>query len=147
MIFRPLGQARHHLARAVFLLAALALAPSAAEASCGHDAIPRVGRPPSVSDLTILEGLDSTRFHPLPSAPRGDRPCSGPSCSRGQGLPHAPAPSISPRHDDWCLTAPLPPPARDPRIGGQIADAPLHPRHFTIIPDRPPRARQADHSS
>lgn len=147
MTSRSLGHARHTLARAVFLLAALSLAPSAAEASCGHDVTSRVGRSISVSDLTILEDLDATGSHPMPSAPRGERPCSGPSCSRGQGLPHAPAPSISPRHEDWCLTAPLPPPARDRRIGGQVADAPLHPCHFTIIPDRPPRARQADHSS
>lgn len=147
MTSRPLGQARHTLARAVFLLAAMAIAPSVAEASCGHDFASSVGRSISVSDLTILRDLDATGSHPMSPAPRGDRPCSGPSCSRGQNLPHAPAPSISPRHDDWCLAAPLPPPATDGRSGGQIADSPLRPRHLTSIPERPPRARQADHSS
>ncbi len=136
---RFLGQTRRHFARAVLLLAALSLAPLAAEASCGHDVASSVGRSLSVSELSILKDLDANRTHPLPSAPRGDRPCSGPSCSRGQNLPHAPAPSISPRHDDWCVTSPLPPTAGEQRIRGRITDAPLHPRHFTIIPERPPR--------
>jgi hypothetical protein len=145
MISRSRGRAQLPIARALFVLAALALAPSSAEASCGHGVTSRVGR--SLSDLTILSDSAGTRSDPMPSGSRGDRPCSGPSCSRGQGLPDAPTLSIYPRREHWCLTAPpLPPTGAEP-VGGPIADDSPHPRFFTSVPERPPRSHQAARSS
>jgi len=145
MISRSRGRAKLHIARALFVLAALALAPSSAEASCGHGVTSRVGR--SLSDLTILRYSAGTRSDPMPSGSHGDRPCSGPSCSRGQDSPAAPTPSISPRREHWCLTTPPLPPSGVELVGGLIADDLPHPLYFTSVPERPPRSQQAVRSS
>lgn len=139
MISRSRGRAKLHIARALFVLAALALAPSWVEAGCDHGVTSRVDR--MSSDLTILGFSDGKRPDPTPSGSQGNQPCSGPSCSRRQGSPDAPTPSISPHRDHWFLSStPLPPPVAEP-VGVLVAGDSPHPLHFPSAPERPPRFR------
>ncbi|MHC5542466.1 hypothetical protein ACYOEI_29940, partial [Singulisphaera rosea] len=99
------------------LLGVLAYVPSTAEAGCNHG----VKLNSEWSDLGIslevnpsgLGGGNGAESESDPKPFPRDVPCSGPSCSRGPGVPYVPTP-LPPLHGGlWCCTSfalPLPTP-------------------------------------
>ncbi|HEV3164418.1 MAG TPA: hypothetical protein VGZ22_10365, partial [Isosphaeraceae bacterium] len=83
------------------------------------------------------EGEASTQ----PAVPLGNLPCSGPSCSRGAGVPFVPATTASTlRHEPWCCAT-----AGPPSCGADLGDAlmeptPARPRRRADALERPPRS-------
>lgn len=138
-------RAKHSIAGAFCLLLLVGgVAPPRIQAGCSHDVTSRTSR------LTgeTLAHLELPRFpvglttDPAPPVPRRDRPCQGPSCSRGQSLPPGPPPSLSLRSDLWCCPAIAS--AWNPFHSTDRLDTSdtLHPRHETAPPERPPRLAQ-----
>jgi hypothetical protein len=118
-------------------------APSQVLAACGHNA----GSHSSRSTLKLLHDLgleqiaDSEHFDSSSERPRNDRPCSGPSCSRGRDLPQAPASSLSShlRSDDGCCTTALSGFFDAEFTKYQTNPGNPHPQHHSSPVERPPR--------
>jgi len=144
MTFSSPGRLKQLTAWAFLVLVGMgSVAPSPARAACGNNA----GSHPSRSSLQLLHdlGLEKTtnpeRFDSTSEVPRGDRPCSGLTCSRGRDLPTAPAAPASSlvRSDDGCCTT-----AQTEYSGAEVTNYqsnPVnpHPQHTSSPVERPPR--------
>jgi hypothetical protein len=139
-----LKRAKHRIAGAFCMLLVIGgAAPSAACASCGHDVTSNRARSARES-FSRLELLKYTGVDQAKSAPAGTRrelPCSGPSCSRGRGLPPAPATSVPVRMSDpWCCCTTISSRWDDPDSAEKPDDlSTSHPWHNTSRLERPPR--------
>ena len=136
------GRAKRRFAGAsCVLLAACCFAPSPALASCGHGVTSEAGRR-SERDLSHLESLVDHMAAPVDSGPAvpGREPvCSGPTCSRRQGLPPVSAPVSPVTSDSWCIMV-IVPQWQGPDPTGELADlSSPHPRQSTSPIERPPR--------
>jgi hypothetical protein len=143
----PPGRAKHQVVGAFCVLLLLGgVAPSSTRASCGHGVTSGLNRAigVSLSDLELARYQGAALADPAPADPRRDMPCSGPSCSKGRSLPHAPSSSSSPvRSDPWCCTSAAPGWA-SPEAVDTLGDlAASRPRHTSFRIDRPPRAAVA----
>jgi hypothetical protein len=107
MVTSSLGRAKHLVAGAFWVLLVVGgVAATPAEAGCGHGVTSNMSRS-NARSFSNLELFRDSALDPTDSpleTPRRNLPCSGPSCSKGQGLPHAPAPSSPSRSDSWCWT-------------------------------------------
>ncbi len=106
------GRALRLLPWALLVLVGLAcFAPSPARAGCSHYVVSSLSRSGvnSRTDPELFRPPNAREADPAPTAPRRDLPCSGPSCSRGPGLPHVPVPLPSVLSDQWCCTTAVPP--------------------------------------
>jgi len=114
-----------------------------AEAGCSHyveSSLSRSGVNSRI-DPKLFQAQSSGEAEPAPAAPRRDLPCSGPSCSRGTGLPRVPASFPSARSDQWCCATALPLVDR-PGLADDVADpTPHRPRRSPFTIERPPRFR------
>jgi hypothetical protein len=142
MMSSPSGRAKHEVIGAFCVLLAVGgLAPSSTQASCGHNVASSVSRviADSLTELELEGSLGVGPTDPAPAGPHRQQPCSGPACSKGRTLPHAPAPSSPVRSDTWCCTtAALYWGGPDP--GDLLADlATSHPQHSMSSLERPPR--------
>jgi hypothetical protein len=142
MVFSSPCRAKHLVAGAFWVLLAVGgVAPSPARAGCGHDVTSNVSRSNAklVSNLELFRASALDLNHSSPVGPRRNLPCSGPSCSEGQGLPHAPATSLPLRSDPWCCTT-LAIQWRAPQSANRLAKpCTAHPRYSASPIERPPR--------
>lgn len=126
------------------LLAACCIVPPFARAGCGQDVTSETdqrGRHPSLR-LELLEEALAPQTEIGSVISRGDRPCSGPSCSPGQRRPHVPAKSVVTVSETWCPTAEASWRWQEPEATRETAElASAHPRHHTSPIERPPRGR------
>ncbi len=138
-----LGKRAKHLNPAAFsvLLVVVGMSSSTARASCGHGVASKLSRSwdRSLSDLEVFRYSPAKAGDSAPAGPRRESPCSGPGCSRGGDLPHAPAPSSAPKSETWCCTTVALrwscPDSNDHTAG--LFTPP--PRHTTFPIERPPR--------
>jgi hypothetical protein len=142
------GRVTHCVAGAFVLLVSFGVAPSSARASCGRDVISNQSRSTGKSafDLELLRDPITEPIEPESGNADNDRPCSGPSCSRGRDLPRPPAPSVesTDTSEPWCCTvvARCWGSSREP--SGTMANLPAaQPRHSTSPLERPPRCAMA----
>jgi hypothetical protein len=122
-------------------LAVMVIAPTQLQADCGHGITSSVGRSSisSISGLEVLSQSGALSAEPASTAPRPDRPCSGPTCSGKREMPHAPARSAPVTSEFWCDTiAALWSTAPD-STDRNIPVMAVLPRHASSPPDRPPR--------
>lgn len=134
------GSPQHWLGRlagvVLALVAGLSLLPSRARASCGDYLRPM---PPAAAHQA-QDADPQPRPHDLPASPDHKQPCSGPNCSRGSnGLPFAPAPSVSRTAEQWgAMESPPDGPAADAKFHapGRLCCDPIH-RCFPL--EHPPR--------
>jgi hypothetical protein len=120
-------------------------APSPARASCGQDVTSNqtLSARESLFDLKLSKDLVADQANSAPAGPRRELPCSGPSCSRGQGLPSAPVTSFLVRvSDPWCCTT-ISSRWDDLDSVDKPVDLPIaHPRYDISRVERPPRIPQ-----
>jgi hypothetical protein len=121
-------------------LAIIGVAPATSQAGCGHYALSKAERASLESlsglptlDLAIGDGSGSEPTEPRP------RPCSGPSCSEGPGVPLTPPPHTSVRAKQWCCTTALPPHFELERASDLAEPAPLSSLNCWLAIERPPR--------
>lgn len=136
------GRANRPFAGALLVLLATGfLAPSPARASCGHGVTSRADRrlDHSASSLASLSEVIAHPTRSSPTVPLPARPCSGPSCSRRQGLPPSPTTVLNLGNESGCLTG-LVSPSRGCDPAGELRDGLRpHPRLSTSPFERPPR--------
>jgi len=142
----------HCVAGAFLLLVVGGVAPPSARASCGRDVTSSLSRSTGkwLSRLELLGEPFAKPVDPASGDPRPQGPCSGPSCSGGRDLPHAPAPSPEPTDpsDSWCCTIVAQHWGGSLEPTGTLANLPsVHPRHSTSPLERPPRGALAHSSS
>lgn len=132
------------------LLAVAVLAPGTAWAGCAHDGAGGTNARDHFELLRVCGAMEpetSTRTH----APSSDLPtkvpggCTGPSCSRGSGLPTVPLSFGVPRASQWAVIDAPPPEAvtrssrrlQDERDLQPVAirDAIFHPARRTSLAD------------
>ena len=123
------------------LLGLVVYAPSPARASCGDYVVSHPGR----SAQDFLSDLDSPlppgggQAEQAPVTPSRDVPCSGPTCSRGPGVPSMPAPPPSLRCEPWCCTTSMLP-LNGPELVDDLAgQTPRRPRRTAAAIEHPPR--------
>jgi hypothetical protein len=127
-------------AGALFVLhAILAIAPERAAASCGHGVSSSGPRLSFVSDLIMPASSTESDAHRAPIAPTQDRPCTGPSCSRGKGLPDAPSPPFRVSSELVCWTGAECAWSSSGLERAVVDFPPALSRHSTSPPERPPR--------
>jgi hypothetical protein len=139
-------RAKHWITGAFSMLLVIGgVAPSPARASCGHDVTSNriQSARESRSDLELLKYSGADQANSAPAGPRRELPCSGPSCSRSQGLPSAPVTSILVRMSDpWCCTT-ISSRWDDPDSADKPVDLSIaHPRYNASRVERPPRIHQ-----
>jgi hypothetical protein len=123
------------------LLGLVVYAPTPAWASCGDDVVPHHGR----SAMDYLSDLDSPlppsggQAEQAPVAPSRDLPCSGPTCSRGPGVPYVPAPPPPLRCEPWCCTTSMPPLTGPELVDDLAGQTPRRPRRTSVAIEHPPR--------
>jgi hypothetical protein len=116
-------------------------APSTAEAGCGHYATSNADRShvDSPADVRLFRADAGETSASGPAAPLRDVPCSGPTCSRGTGIPVVPASLASVRTDLWCNTT-ASASMMVPTLPADRADERhLNPRDVPNSIERPPR--------
>lgn len=123
------------------LLGVMACVPSTAEAGCSHGV--RLNSEWSGLDTSLeinLSGLNGGDRAESDSRPfPRDVPCSGPSCSRGPGVPYVPTPLPPVHSGPWCCTS-VAPPLSPPEPADGLADrVPSRPRRVAASIERPPR--------
>ena|GEM_PF-3248020 len=143
----PLHPLRPHLVGvALALLAAGAVAPGSAWARCAHYVVVKGGS--ASDDLPLLKkygAVDtagaSRANHPTPAAPQ-DRPgsCSGPSCSRRDGLPPTQGSFGAARAAQWAILAipsSLAAAGASALLGDESGARPVHVPDAVFHPPRP----------
>lgn len=116
-------------------------APSSVRAGCGSHVFSSTVRS-GIESLTVLDMLETSetgQVDPLSGNSRRDVPCSGPTCSKGPGIPYAPSPLPSVRSETWCCTS-INPPLNAPDLSGHLAETvSRRPVHCPLSIERPPR--------
>ncbi len=142
MSFSSSKRATRLTAGALFvLIGVVSSAPSSARAACSHYTLPDSERVllDSFSTLELLRPQSEVLTKSVPAVPNRDVPCSGPTCSQGQGIPYIPAPLPPLQSESWCCTTSIPP-LTSPELTGELADqASLHPQRYPATIERPPR--------
>jgi hypothetical protein len=138
------GRLKLQIARAFIVLLAIgSAAPSPVRAACGHNDPSNFSRSTRtlIHDLALEQTRTSERFDSSSEVPRGDRPCSGLSCSRGRDLPNAPASPLSShsRSDAGCCTTGSPEYSGEEFTEYQTNPGNPHPQRRSSPVDRPPR--------
>ena len=113
-----------------------------AHASCGNDVHSNVSRSAgeSVSELELLEYAAEQGDLAPAALPNRGMPCSGPTCSRGQPFPPAPARFVSARISDICCSTSVVICWGKSDSAAEVTDLDIsHPLHDTFPPERPPR--------
>jgi hypothetical protein len=150
MVFSSRQRAKRWVAAAFCVLMVVgSIAPSQVQANCGHDVTSNVTRSTRDSFLELqLLGYSAKQGDMATAVPKGELPCSGPSCSQRRGFPPAPAQSIPVRISDLCCCTTSVVCWDDPDSAEELTVLDIsHPCHNASTPDRPPRNATRAHSS
>jgi hypothetical protein len=136
-------RAERRIVRAFCILLVVGgVAPLPAQASCGNDvdsnAIRSTGE--SLFDFELLAFSAEQGDAAPPVLPNRGMPCTGATCSRGRGLPPAPATFVSARISDICCSTTVANCWGNAESAAELTDLDKsHPLHNTFPPERPPR--------